>query len=649
MPEKTKNFAFHYTVLFSLTWLCLYLIFPAWISLHTIFQGRDFLDLNNPVARSLVILGFIIYFIISAFIINRYFNALTVDKPVIIKITDWFNYIKNNLWLTIFCCLAVIFHIHSFYLVDVAFLRQGLWMYDFSDSLWHRLFNFPIQYSFWSFVILLLLLIKQKRMINFVSNFISSISSAYKSNNFVKLAFILIMFGLFYVYSYLFPYSMEDSLQLLRFPPVSHYLYLVTYYAFGISHIAPRILQFIFYIFSAVYLYRTILLFREKETALLGATIYLFSPVIFFYASLTFLESGTTFFMILISFYFLKFIKEKDNRDLILTTYFIGIGFMYSRIVLVVLIVCFAYLIFSRIKNRDWHSFIHFKILLLSLITVLPFFMIGVRDGLNFYGPALSNMLSFDYLYMVIQSQLSFILSFMLLFSIILIFFTKKDDLSLYYGLYFIAYYVFLTLKLHIAIQRYSLALYPAIAVLLAQSIFSIIQRVKWKHIYKLVLTVLTIYLIFLCLVPRSGTNLITFKYEAFETQYFPIDKAVDWISNMTNNDDKVLSLFTPWNFQFYIERIYSDKGRLNQSRFIYYYPVMDNKLIYPIENLKRFCDSEKISYIMFPYGPKIEPHSMGASKDIKYLEENINDGFIEVKKFSHEDNYILIYKVNEK
>lgn len=644
MADKTKNYAFQYKVLIYLSWFCLYLIFPTWISSHTIFQGRFFGDLSDPVARSLVILGFTIFFSISAFLINHYFSALTIDKPVIMKINDLLKIIKSNIWLVIICCLSVALHVSAFSFVELGYLTQGLWIYDFSDKYWHIWFDFPIQYGFWSLVVLSILIIKRKKTMNSISSYISAKFIQYKSNSLVKFLLILSLFSLFSLYSHLFPYSWDDAVKLLREPPVSHYLYLITYYSFGVSQMGPRIVQLIFYILGAVYLYRTIHLFHNKETALLGATIYLFSPIIFHYASLTFLSSGAVFFMILISFYFLRFIKEEDNRDLILTSYFIGLGFMYRREILLMLIICFAYLVLNRIKKRSWHSFIHFKILLLSLITVLPFYMIG-RSGVNFYAPALSNLISFDFIFLVIQSQLSFILSLLLLFSIVFVLF-KRDELSLFYSFYFIAYYLFFTLQLSVASQRYSMALYPAIAALSAQFIFSITQRVNYKHIFKMSFSILTVYLIFLCLVPRSNSDIITFKYKDFESQQYPVEKATEWIRNETTSE-KILTIM-PAYYKFYLERIYEDKDSINQKRFIHYEFIRAKELISPLQNLKEFCYSEKISYIMFPYAPKNTPPDIGASEWAKYLKKIRDDAFMEVAKFNHEDNYILIYKLNE-
>lgn len=653
MVQKTKNYIFQYKVLFNLSWICLYLIFPTWINLHLFFTSK--FPISESFARSLVILGFTIYFFISAFLIDRYFNALTVDKPVIIKINDWSKHIKNNVWLIMVCCLAVVLHIYPLSLVfitmgggETTYLEQVLWIYDSLNSSWHRLFDFPPQYFFWSVMIFIILAIRQKKMISSISNFTSDRFSLYESGKLRLFLYISILFVIFSLYSYLFPfYYSYEQLHLLRYPPVYKFFYLISYYASGFSYTGPRIAQLIFYILSAIYIYRTICLFREKETALLGASIYLFSPLIFSYASRTAIESGAVFFMISISFYFLRFIKKEDIRDLIITSYLIGIGFLYKQPVLVMFIICFAYLIFNRLKQRDWHSTIHFKILLLSLIFVLPFFMIGRREGIDYYAPVWSNLISIDYLFMVLQSQISMILSFLLLFSILFILF-KRDDLSLFFGFYFLAYYLFFTLSISPAIHRYSMALYPAMAVLLAQFIFSVTQRFRYRHFFKISFSILTVYLIFLCLVPRTSTNLITFKYKDFEGQYYPVDKATDWIKNRTGNNEKILALFMA-DYKFYVDRVYTDKGGVNKDRFIHYKNNNADELIYPMENLKEYCHARRISYIMFPFGPNNAAPNARGSKEVNYLKEHEGNELIEVAKFNYEDNYILIYKLKEK
>ncbi len=648
MVQKTNNYIYQYKFLFYLSWICLYLVFPAWISRHTIFQGNDLINLSDPFARSFVILGLITFFSISAYIINRIFSTLIIDKPVIIKSNDWFQHIKDNIWLVIVCCLSVVLQIYPLSIVEVGYVNQGVWLYDLSSNFWHRFFDFPIQYGFWSGIILVFLIVKKTNAIDSLSKCLSEKSSICKSNILLNLICLISLFGFISLYSFFYPYSGGEVSQVLRYPPVSKLFNLFTYYGFGVSHIGPRIVQLIFYLLSAVYLYRTIYLFYEKGTALLGATIYLFSPAIFFHASMSFFACGAVFFMIIISFYFLKFMRNNDNRDLILTTYFIGIGFMYKRSVLLMFMICLAYLLLDTMKKRDLSMTVHIKILLLSLLTIVPWLKIGP----GIYKAIWTNLITFDELIvfaMMIKSQISWIVLLLFLVSIIYVLFSKKDDLLLFYGLFFTAYYSFFTLmEAGEFNHRYAMALYPAIAVSIAHFIFSITQRIRWQHSFKLVSVVFSFYLIFLCLVPRASSNLISFKYEDFEIQYYPIAKATEWIKNMTDSDDKVLSLFIPGGIQFYVERIYADRDRINPKRFIYYTHSMSTDLMYPLQNLKDFCDKNKISYIMFPFGPKNSAPDSGATKEAKYLAENSDSELIEVEKFNHEDNYIYIYKLRE-
>ncbi len=652
-----KNCNTQYKVLFCFSWIVLYFIFPSWISLHTIFLGKSLINVSYPVARALAIFGLTLYFSISVYLINRYFNNIIVNKHLIIRINDWPKCIKDNLWLIAVCCLSAVLHIYPLSLVlvttgggELPYLYQPLKIYDVLNSYWHGLFNVPVQYLFWSIIVLIILLTKQNKLINTVSNYITAWFSKYKSNNVIKLFFITLMFSIFCLYSYLFPYySRVESVQLVRYPPVSKLIYLINYFAFGVSFIGPRIIQLILYLMGAVYLYRTIQLFRVKETALLGATIYLFSPIIFSYASRAAYASGTVFFIILISFYFLRFIKYADNRDLLLTTYFIGIGFLYKRVLLLMFIICFAYLILSVIKKRDQYAIIHFKILLLSLVPILPWLKIAP----SMYFPVWTNLITFNELieyFVMIQSQISLIIFLMLISALVYAVVTIKTDLSKYFGLLFIAYYFFFTLTEQGDVNhRYVMALYPAIVVFLAQFLFAITQRIRWKHTFKLFLLLLTVYLVIICLIPRSSSNITTFKYKDFESQYYSVDKVADWIGEKAGKNEKILVLFMQ-NYDFYLKRVYKDKDEINPDRFIVLADVVSKELLYNQQNLRKYCYDEKVSYIVIPFGPRnyLPSEIFAERKEIisNFIEHvGMGNEFDEVAKFSLDDNYLLIFK----
>jgi len=618
------------------------------MSLHLLFIEKG-LNISYPFARVLVISGLITYFLISAYVMNRWFSSIIVKNPVIIKINNWHEKIRSNPWLAAVCFISFVLHIPSLLSVEIGYLRQGLWLYDKSNLYWSKLFHFPIQYFFWMGVALVAIIIK-KNMFSSAVNYINTEILPDKSGNIKKPLIMFCLFFLFIIYSSRFPYYNHwEALEVTRYPPLSYILYLITYYAFGVTHIAPRIVQMLFYILGAIYLYRTILLFDEKEVGILGATIYLFSPLIFSYASVTAIESGVIFFIIIISFHFLRFIKDEDSRDLILTSFFIGTGFLYKQGIVVMFAVCFAYLFFNRIKKRDWYSASHYKILLLSLVALLPWLKIGAAGVV--YQTEWTYFMSFEKLsaYLsIINTQLSLIVFVLLLCSFIYVLFIKRDDLSLFFGLLFLGYYVFFTLNLgETALHRYSMALYPSIAVLLALFIGDIIQKIKWKPLFGILFPVLAGYLIFICMVPRASSDLVPFKYDDCENQNYPIREASDWISQNMGRDERIISFFVP-SFNFYIERFYKDTERINKNRFIFYGSSELWDHIYPMQNLTGLCYREKAAYIMFPFSPHNSFPTPGAIREARYLEQAKNKGFIEAARFSTEDNYILIYKLEK-
>ena len=594
-----------------------------------------------------------VYFTISAYLVNRYFNLLVVDKPVIINITNRGKHLKNNLWLVTLCVTAAVLHIYSTPVIvmgEMIFLRQTFWLYDFLNMHWHKLFDFPIQYFFWTLIAVMIVLIKQKKIINDTSSLITGKLSVCKSGKLAWLLAIFFVFGLFNIYAYIFPYySWQESIDVIRFPPLSRILYLISYFALGLSDTGPRIVQLIFYILGTFYLYRTILLFSKKEVALLGATIYLFSPMLFFHATLASTGSGTTFFVVLISYYFLKFLKEENNRDLLLCTYFIGLGFLYKRVILVMFIICFTYLIFSKIRNRDWSSLLHFKILLLSLVPVIPWMKIGPGT----YQTAWSHLISMDGLatyYMMLQSQFSWIVFSIFVAAFVFTLFKKRDDLSLFFGVLFVTYYGFFTLKEAGSVHRYSLVLYPAIHVFLARFIFSISKKIRWKYSFKMIYSVFTIYLIVICSIPSVSSDLVKYQYNDFEYQRYPFMQTTEWIKDNTRDDELILSLFM-LEYDFYLRNVYLEKDAINLDRFrTYGYGYLD--YISSSQSLRKYCDSHNISYVMFPYNPTstfLKGETLQKVTDIiDQFEKNRDKEFIEVARFSLYDMHIIVFKPKE-
>lgn len=648
MKELPKNYISQYKLLFYLSWIVLYFIFPAWRFPQIYISFADTL-IGVPFGPRIV--GYFVYFLIAAYLLDYCFKDLSIDAPLIKHSNGWVEFLKQNLLLVLVCCIAAVLHIFLSSPPLVGNAAYSLWIYHFMNSHWHKLLDFPIQYSIWLIIFLLVLILKRRRIVDYIS----SSYSTYRSNKLMKLLLMVFVFGVFYAYTQLIPdYSIWDHLFITGEPPLGTVLHLIIYLLFGAGNIylAPVIVQFSFYILSGVFLYKTISLFCEKQTALLGASIYLFSPIIFTYATLGHLQSGVVFFIIITSYFFLKFIRDGHNNDLLLTAFFISVGSLYKREIILMLILCSAYLIVNKINQKDFtlkKQTTQIKILSLSLLSFLPWYFIGTRGADKI---VLSHISTRDNLFsalLLIPTQLSWPIFSLFLLSIIFILFNKREKLPLFFLCVFGAYYVLYSALEQQTVHRYSMAFYPTIAVFLSQFIYSISQKVRWKHAFKIIFSVLIIYLAILCIVPRSSTKLITFKYTDFENQGFPHNMAEEWILNEASSDERAL---------FLIRRSDEFNQRQKQiSRERFYFLSLGSLLdLWSDDNLMTFrkmlreqCKELKISYIVFPVTEAeiMHPYSSPKAKRImKFLKEDKYGDFIMTKKFNFDDNYIYIYKL---
>jgi len=656
MKEDQKNYIGQYKLLFYLSWIILYFIFPSWRFYHIYISFTDEL-IRLPFPSEIVLLT---YFFAAAYVLSFCFKSLVVDGPPIAPSNNLTKYIKNNLWLFVVCSIAVVLHALTYLPVYAPTIKYSLWIYNFITYHWHRLFHFPVRYPLWLFLFILMLVIKQKKLSAFISSCLNAACALYRSNFFTKLLFMVTLAGIFLAYTRLLPnYSGQDHyVYVAGYPPLGTFLYMVVHLLFGIKYpyLGPSLIQLSFYIAGSVFLYRTIHLFCEKETALLGSSIYLFLPIVFTYAGLGHLASGVVFFIIIISYFCLKFTRDGRSRDLILATYFISIGYLYKHDILVMFFICSAYLVFNKLRQNNFRLISSLKILSLSFLSIIPWYFIGAGAASK---TDLSHVTALDssssYLLML-MSQMSLPVFILFLLSIIYVFSTDRKPLPLFFGLIFISYYFLYTMVQQQSVHRYSMALYPAISVFLALFIYDISQKVRWRHAFKIVSTVMIIYLAVLCIIPRSSTKLITFKYTDFEIQSFPADEAVEWLLNNTGKDEKVLKVFFG-----------GDATPLRRAKAVPDDKFVNLGLIKNLENvnqmfasgdlgsfrqyLKELCKKEKVSYIIFPGGKAFTmyPNKKYREMEIrKFFEEDKYDDFIVAAKFNIDDNYIYIYKLRD-
>lgn len=435
---------------------------------------------------------------------------------------------------------------------------------------------------------------------------------------------------------------------LMRYPPIEKILYGLSVSLFGINEFSVRIPQLLFATFGSILLFKICEEnLNSKEIGLISACFYAFSPIVFHYSALAELICGTVFFSILIIYLYLKYVKTNNNGYLILSFYFISLGFLYKRVIVLML----AVLIISIFSLREKKVSLPFilKLSYFCLVPIIPYIVIGKIYPNNPFGINLLNWFEpqavFGYFVLLLR-QLSYPLSLLVVISTTYILFTKdifKPSVFVFFVL-FILYYVFYTSgSWHgsggyiYGVNRYSMIFYPFISISIGLFLDRIIRSIKWRYSFELIFFVLIIFLFSISTiwqVPPLNARFVTYKN--IESRYFPCDKAMLWVKDNVNDGEKILIIrVTPAAF-------YRDKYGIDRNKII---GLGENlKVIATPKKLKLFCDDNDISYILFSYGPA---DSKNMKKNIiKELKHNNKKEFRMLEKFQSGINSIFIYKI---
>jgi hypothetical protein len=611
-----------YKDIFFLSWIILYLLIPTW-------------TLPVPtLARAAVYFGLLIYFYAAAYLLHRWTQALAVDKPFFMPVRDWKRSFQDNIWLVIICLIAAVLHIKPLLLPililgdETIHLQGGLWPYEYINSNWQSYF----QVALWSLIGTLLivnLLIIRSRRDKF--EVISSDS--------VRYIWCIILSGFLITYFILLK-DVAYAPTLIRYPPVSKLLYFLTYTLFDIHRVIPRFIQLVFYLLCSIYLYRIINLYFEKEAALLGAVIYLFLPVTFAYAHLGELASGTIFFLVVISFYFIRYIKEEDSRDLLLTVYFIGIGCLYKKLHVLMFIICFAFLILYKLYRREKLSLKTIRVLLLSLVPIVPWMLLTKNFSWRNYSFQLSNLILpegkiITYLPMM-ASNLSGLISVMCVLSLIYILFRRRNVLAGFFGLVFVVYYIFIVSDMGALSPRFSMVFYPTIIVFIVMFLSDMMKQIKWTYASNLLTIMLIGYLVIISAFSPFNERYLNILDR--KLIYFQSEEAMRWVHDNVKEGEKILTI------RVMSVNFYKVKYDINSNKIInFWYEI---KEVDTPDKMRAYNMRNNVTYIIFPHSPKFL-RSRHISM-LEYLKDNPENEYSEVASFKRGNNSIIIYKVNQ-
>ena len=582
----------------------------------------------NTVYRFLILNALWIYFLVNMILQEK--MGIGIEKFE--KYPGKFSlstFAKNHILL--FVLILINFGIHIYPIVSRTILlgydeptlvQSGLGLFTRVSAVYQKFLNieFLTLTRIFYFILILALIVFRKKTRIFSKNVVNY----FKSHRVAKILFFILLMLLSYIYFVIIRNTAFHE-SLFRYPPMSKLLYFLTYTMFGIEEFAPRFVQLTVGSIGAVYLFRIILLYYNKTTALLGAVIFLFNPLISYYFNYAELGLGMTSIFVIISFYFIRFLKYKYDNDLLITFLLIGVGFLYKRQILVLPIV----IVFSLPVFNSRYFKINFKkiskLIWLAIIPILPFLVISKP-----FSPPLAMGFSrlFDHHILIyiskLYTQVSYAVVILLALSIVFIIFKERNNLIFFFALLFVSYNALYILHRNYHVDRYSMALYPSIAIFLAILFFRIFH--KRKYLFNTAIILFGIYLISISTftqLPEMQPQFVLYKNYLLE--HYPTDEALKWIID-NHNDKNILSIEVR-NTAFY-----RDKLNVKKNRF-FSMTVEDFNEISKDE-LGKFISKNNIGCLM------------ASNKREPYKTDNIDlNNFTSKKEFKYNNgNKIILY-----
>jgi hypothetical protein len=638
MPLKTK-------LLFAFggIWFICYVFFPLW-----------WLPITHP-SKLLIASLFIIYFIVNLVLINSWikngFEQSVQTFPYPLKDTQGSKNTQKNLGINFFLIIILLVnflcHLYPMFLPIPSMGDQHyhayapLAMLEGLNSLWRNHLGF----SFSPFVPWTILLI----LISVIIYLRHNPQSFFFLPKFKwPILLFLILGSYLYVFAILHTGILEPLGRLTqhfhRYPPLGKIIYFIWYSLAGANEFSARLVSLVFLYAAAFYLYQLISLFKPKETAFISSILFIFFPLVFQYSHDVYLDSGGTFFVVITSFYFLRYTLSHYFLDLVLTGFFLGAGFLYHKdLALPILFVIIASsLIFKKVPFKT--------ILLMSwvaLIPVAPWMIIQRLFPQRNYTFIPDNFFSLNILTTQLKiaysalTPIGFIVALSGITYLLISLIRKRDFFTTYILMWLGIYYFLVTGELGYYITRYMLTAYPVWAIgagICLTGLSKIHQRLTYIGL-GLLITYLALTNCVTRLCPLELKFLDLSYYDPTAEQiYLPYDKLIFYVKEHLPVGSKILAPMRCEPSHFYLS--------LNQMSDTYIwerknFPALQNQTT---ENLYEFCRQNNFRYLVIPETTKtwlndiIKPELAVALKT--------DDRFRNIKNFTLGKNALILYQI---
>jgi len=465
----------------------------------------------------------------------------------------------------------------------------------------------------------------------------------------------LFLFGLFLFLAYFFivdyfvslihaaqfggePIQQSHFAWLVRFPPIGTILASFSY-LFGYNIVVVRLLQTIFYFLSAVLLYKICLLFRSKEVAFFAAALLVVVPGYFEYGHMAYMEPGVVFFILLSSYFFLRYLKDRDPLMGILSSVVAMVGFYYKDPLLFLFPIFYVAILWEYYSSKFRKGFrnllsVHRQFLLstmIAIISIFPWLVISKKynllqylnlwdvsallrlDGLLYYSTALYHL--------VIP-----VLFLLFMVSIIYCLFKVRDSLTRF-SIAFIAVWYLIFTSYYLT-PRLIVPAIPFVLIIMCRGGESVLKRFGKR----------TFSGVFALLLLGVFLSSLWLTYHGIEDRFYHVDEAYRYMGENLPPDSRLHISEGIYN-EFYVK-----KYGLNNlfSKYNDFLEVM------PEGNISRFHQTlvnKDVDYFLFFSSADILPQFF----DFRMIEEIDKDSsfFSVVQRFRSGNNTLTLVKVS--
>jgi 4-amino-4-deoxy-L-arabinose transferase-like glycosyltransferase len=637
-----------YFLAFFILWVFFYLVFPSWL-----------LPVSAA-SRVLIYIALWVFFLANGGLFYKWNKSYARERLFIITKSRALSFIRENKILVI---VLLFFSVLQIYPMLMPIRTRGDEAYHADNGLEIlRVVNIkvgrflPIDFHWFfklSAILLIVLFILLRR-----SKTKYGISSFIKRNKFLLISILVVFFLLSFIIVFELPYFPR----LHRFPPVSKLIHSFSYLLFYPTEFVVRLPQLIFTVLAAVFLFKTGSLFRERREALFAALTFLCLPAVVHFANDGELEAGVVFFIILVSYFFMRHLKSGDHKDFMLTIFFLGLGFLYKRPLLIMIPLIWFFLFSGKLikfdKSFPGRFLYYLKFTWIGLVPIIPWLVITKFLPGRHYTFSVKNWsdpnIAFLYLKDFPQSTGLF-LALVMIISFIYCLIGKRDWLFKYYLALFALIYILISSDYelyrfqHIEF-RFAYYFSPSIAVFASAVFFACLKNIR-KRSVRVTAGSLLFLLLFLhsSLIPPRYTG-IGQKYVTFhkmKSQYVPYDKALFYISKNFPPETRFHVAFGPNPVNFYaykynaLNQRYKLDPKENFDKKTWKYPEDQT-----IDNLYSYLIKNKIDYFMHPSSEWVEWYMSESLIDDLRDEEEAGHRFRMIKQFEFGGNSIYLFKV---